>query len=678
VKLYKILTYKIQKVFFSPRIFWVFCGLLATAKLILVGREEIVARNQGYDDLWHILAAARGYWLRPYSHMTLVHLPVYALWIALVHFTGLPLRVGTELLFLASGLAFVVALSRAQIPKGVCLCAFCLTIFHPVSFQLFNYSLAETLYAPILLFGVSGVIMMWAYRDNKSLIGYAIVTGIFFSLLWNIRKENILISSLLFATGVAAFLILRYEEYNMMAILNKLGIIILIPGALILIVTLSIKTLNYIKFGVFVTNEMSAPGYTAAYEALQRISPDKPIRFVPVPRDVREKAYLVSPAFRELKPYLEGDPGQAWAAETQRVMGIRRQIGAGWFYWALRDAVALSGHEQTASQAESYYFRIAREVDTAIRERKIPGRRVLVAFIDPDISNYLPYLGQSFLKIAELFTSTKEWQREKDGLNLSESIREAVDNEANRRSALVQSKTVTLQGWAFNDNAGIKSIFLRAADGSILASTEQFSSRPDVVRHYMESLGNVVPGDTGFTLTAHWGPQLSTASLVFLSGGGKETIVPYSQVKVAGPLALSGSNSTLTFCLDFISRGEETGRLRKSIQSLIWATYGKIVLYLTFLNGLGLMVLLFCYRKIDVREEIYFVLFVLLFVILSRVALFTLIDASAWPGNQPRYLFPVMPLYSSFLIIFLYKALSLARLSLKRKSGGKNEDNGIL
>jgi hypothetical protein len=47
--------------------------------------------------------------------------------------------------------------------------------------------------------------------------------------------------------------------------------------------------------------------------------------------------------------------------------------------------------------------------------------------------------------------------------------------------------------------------------------------------------------------------------------------------------------------------------------------------------------------------------------ILLRVTLFSYLDATWWIGGYERYLFPVMPLYSCFLVLLIYEAVATWR-----------------
>jgi len=46
----------------------------------------------------------------------------------------------------------------------------------------------------------------------------------------------------------------------------------------------------------------------------------------------------------------------------------------------------------------------------------------------------------------------------------------------------------------------------------------------------------------------------------------------------------------------------------------------------------------------------------------SRVVFFAILDASAWPGDQPRYLFAIYPLFSLLLLLLFTRALTLPSL----------------
>lgn len=67
------------------------------------------------------------------------------------------------------------------------------------------------------------------------------------------------------------------------------------------------------------------------------------------------------------------------------------------------------------------------------------------------------------------------------------------------------------------------------------------------------------------------------------------------------------------------------------------------------------------FRRLQIDDPLNAVLILLAATILLRVALFTFLDATWWIGGYERYLFPVAPLYSCFLILLIYQALAIWR-----------------
>ena len=66
-------------------------------------------------------------------------------------------------------------------------------------------------------------------------------------------------------------------------------------------------------------------------------------------------------------------------------------------------------------------------------------------------------------------------------------------------------------------------------------------------------------------------------------------------------------------------------------------------------------------RQLRASDLLNATLILLGVTIFLRVLLFTFLDATWWVGGYERYLFPVLPLYSCFLILLIYQSLALWR-----------------
>ncbi|MBE0575137.1 MAG: hypothetical protein IH613_04485 [Desulfuromonadales bacterium] len=606
------------------------------------------------DDFWQITAASRGYWFGSgYDWTMYVHLPVYSFWLGIVHITGLPLRIATELIYLISGFFFVISLRKVGISAVAAFFSYVLIVFHPASFESFNYVLPGTLYAPIFLLALASVLLLWANRDNAKQIRCSIIVGVSFALLWHIRKENILLVAILVI--VFFFLCVDFwrEKRPARQAIYKASLVVLIPVLIILSSSILVKTANLAKFGLFVATEMDSPGYKAAYKALLRIKPDKPIRFVPVPKDVRFKAYSVSPAFKELEPFFEGDFGVAAASETRKWMGIENEIAAGWFYWALKNAAVLADHHDSAVAADDYFQQIAVEINRALDNKELESRFVLFSFLDPETSNWLPYLPASIKKIRARFISTNEPPAERDSPGLHDSVRRAFDIAANRRIALLQGPPVIINGWVFAKNDDVTMVEIQTDTGIVLGSTYKFISRPDVASSYSGPAYGNVAERSGIKILLNALPeQLSNAHFVVHTGHGGLFDIPLVSIDKGRPYDIEDATARkIIYAFDEISIPDNPGNVQKAVKSFIWGSYGKLLVLLEWAGLLGIILLAVYPKRINLTTLFLYVL--LGSSIVLRGGLFSLIDASSWPGDQPRYLFPAMQIYGVFLLMLI-------------------------
>jgi hypothetical protein len=73
------------------------------------------------------------------------------------------------------------------------------------------------------------------------------------------------------------------------------------------------------------------------------------------------------------------------------------------------------------------------------------------------------------------------------------------------------------------------------------------------------------------------------------------------------------------------------------------------------------LMLAWCFRQLQISDSLNAALILLAATILLRVILFTFLDATWWIGGNERHLFPVMPLYSCFLILLIYQSVAVWR-----------------
>jgi hypothetical protein len=518
----------------NTRAFAIGLGLVAAFKLWLVHTEDIYGSATEFDALWYLNAAKHWYWGSEYSWTAFARPPAYPLFVALVHFFRLPLRLGIELTQMGGYLALVVGLRRAGATRIVCLASFAVMVLHPGSFQQNNYTMADSFYAALLPLTLGGLLITLVTRK----LIHASWTGIALALLWTTREESFLIPVMLvvfFGVGlVHDRSVTRSWKTAICAWLQPAGALL---GTLALLV-LAVDAANYRAFHSFSKSELTSSSFKAAYKALLRIKPSRDQRFVSLSTEALEMAYKASPTFAQLQPQFEGELGRNWQVPVLTTLGLH-EIGAPWFLWALR-SVAANTHDlhKTPASANRFYRNAAREINRACDEGRIPSRLVLSSFLDPGAITNVSHMPESLPRIASLFLLRYQKTTDSDDSILTESQRALYDEMTGR---------------------------------SVSSSRNGFSTAVE-----------------GFVGSFH---------RYFVAG-----------LSVAGLLAA--------------------------------------------------LLLAMRFNQLQIGDPLNATLILLSATILLRVLLFTFLDATWWIGGYERYLFPVMPLYSCFLVVLIHQSIA--------------------
>lgn len=375
-----------------------FLGLLAIAffKLWVVHTEEIYGSSTEYDALWYVGSAKHWYWGASYSWTGFVRPCAYPVFIALMHFLGIPLRIAIELVQMGGWAVLIAALRKAAVPRELCLAIFALMVLHPVTLLYNNQSMSDSFYTAILPLALGGSLLT---LFTKRFV-HAVWTGVAYAVLWNIREESFLIPPILmvvFLLGLGQRRETPTRKAHFVFWTKRTGAL---AGAL-LVVVLAIYSANYRAFHSFAKSDMSSSSFEKVFKALLRIKPSQSIRYIAVNVETLHRAYEVSPTFARLKPEFEGPIGQIWTDPSFETLGIR-EYGP-WFMWALRNITAKAGFYKDPVTTNRFFRTVAREINKACDEGRIPSRVVLASFLDPGALSRIHYLPESILHIAKLF-----------------------------------------------------------------------------------------------------------------------------------------------------------------------------------------------------------------------------------------------------------------------------------
>jgi hypothetical protein len=353
----------------------------------LIADQEIVAVESPYDQAWFLQKGKCGYWFdEGYSQMSVMKEPIYPLFVWVSYTFGIPLRLTTEAVYLATAGFLAWCLVVRQTRAAIGLLVFTTCVLHPMRFGVMQHSLHSALYPSLLMFAIAALLLQFKLRDKSGRWWRWLLSGLALGLLWNVRPERpLVLLVIVFFLAAAAFRDWRRQTVGagLRAWIAEWSP----PLAVLAAITLAIMTANYARWGTFAATDFEAPGFKTAYRALQSIKPQHPIPYVPVTKEARERAYTVSPSFRELAPFLDNPEGAGWAGGGG-IYNVPRDEFAAWFIWALRDAAAAAGHYKSARDSEDFYRRIAGEINAAAAEGRLPTRWVPPSFVDPCFDNY--------------------------------------------------------------------------------------------------------------------------------------------------------------------------------------------------------------------------------------------------------------------------------------------------
>jgi hypothetical protein len=650
----------------TSRGFWVVAAAISAFSLWLrAGFPALSLGDTTYDDMLFIKLAGylgSGQWLGPYNELTLAKGMFYPLFILIAFASAIPLKIAEQMLYLAACALAARFAARHAKSEPLALVLFTALAFNPV---LWTGSLArvirEGIYLSLCLVVVT--LVLWilfpppaATPRKRWMPGVAL--GIAAAAYWTTREEGLWILPAL-AVPVIVIAIRLRKAGPIAARLCPLGVGVGVFAAILSL----LAGMNLAHYGVFRLTDFQSGNFIRAYGALSRIEPDAWRRYAVFPRDARERAYAVSPAARELQPYLEGDVGVKWRGIGCDQSGMKDcpEILGGWFMWALRDATAKAGHYSSAVDADAFYKRLADEINTACdagtfaclapRNTMLPPMRwaYLADALAPGgaLAVKLLHLGDGEMGVPP-----------SDG---EESILRIYSGMTGSVSPKQSAPMTVVRGWA-GSPAGTPTINV-SGNGATGVHTSVEILNPLLLPQPSITGTQAVP----FVVTTDCPPD--RCSLV-LSDGVDESRIPLDALPVAKLTA-----GRLEIVIDSSANGHlrdkagDPAAMRRAVQFRIATSiadfYWVAMPVLCALAVLGLCACLLSRRRHPPSWPILAFTLTSLAVVALRIALLALMDVSSIPGVNLLYASCASPFAIAFAIMGIYLAVSAISASIQ-------------
>lgn len=349
--------------------------VLLAVKLVLSGAQQMYLDPEGakLDDMFMYNAAlsiAKGEWLGSYNWLTLSKHSFFALWLAVLHWLGIPYLLGGQLLWAGASLAAAFSVLPVLKKRWAGLALFAVLLFSPSStanpapygFVLRVYR--DNIFPALCLLCVAGMVGYALRRGEKARrsAGWLVLAGLALAACLLTREDGWwLLPFVAVAAVVTAVFILREKQPR------RLGrcALLLLPFLLMAAGNLAWRGMNYHYYGRFIVSDFSSGEFADAYGAMTRITQKSWNPKVAVPYEVRRQLYDLVPLFAELEPVLESE-------------GLKSQFAAGdyssgSFYWALRQAAAEAGYYATPQTAKEYFESLAAQINALCEQGVLPA-----------------------------------------------------------------------------------------------------------------------------------------------------------------------------------------------------------------------------------------------------------------------------------------------------------------
>lgn len=606
--------------------------------------------DAGFDDflfVQHGMSIISGQWLGPYSQMTLAKGPGYPLFLAASAVLGLPISLSQALLYAGACLLMADALFR--LTRSAWLAFFCLLAiqWHPALFPI--RVIRDDLSAPqvlIILAALCHCALLPGRLPSRLL--WAALGGLALGWFWLTREDAIwIVPGLVLIVALQA---LRLRRQSRAAL--RLGAAAAAMALSASATLTAVAAINLWVYGTFVTVDFKSASFEKALDILQTVRAGPPVPFVPVPAPARAAIARVSPAFASLQPYFNG-VGRSWTAPGCATYPTTcGDYAGGWFMWALRDAVAATGHYRSPQAAARFYRTLWQQVHAACQSGKLSCKPNALPFMPATTAAQWRRWPAELFMMARLATWVPQvaiWDfnhRFPDSTGDFTRLHQMEDflRHPRRTRTASEQGSVTVDGWFHAPNASWIRLRCQSKEGELVLPITRLKS-PDLVVFFHSAAA----GADRFSITV---PHLRGCALQAKDAAG-QTVRQDLTTLPPGITPFAGGS----LGIDAVRQSGRAGQLGIRLLAALNRLYAWVMAPLAALGAIFLLAALTWRAASRARGFLDGPLILVLGIwglLAARAAVLILVDISSFPAIGPLYWaagFPLLCLASLLALV---------------------------
>lgn len=373
------------KEFIKKYWFIIIIAIISFIRIHMVNKLPMIALpKEGSDDGLMVSLAKNiieGKWLGTFESNTLVKGAGYPIFLALVKSLNLSYLFTINVLYVLACIYFIYAIKDDIKSKILKLIIFVVMIFNPISYAELSfqriYRNFNTVFQAIFIFSAMYIIWKNKTKGLKSMIWHILIAAFNMVFLWHSKEDSIWILPFMIVISALILIVAIFNHFSK----NKKGerkelesnkrifahaafvfklVMIAMPIWVLVFSTATIKSLNEKYYGVYIEKDSEVGNVCTA---LYSVKAKENYPRVDNPREEIYRVYEVSETLNSIRDSLE------YSLDNWAIYGSdpeKKQVENGWFGWAIKSAMTLSGNYDDPKSLKEFCDKICDEIYAAL------------------------------------------------------------------------------------------------------------------------------------------------------------------------------------------------------------------------------------------------------------------------------------------------------------------------